>query len=91
LSILQTAAMFVASLLLAFVGAACVFKLAGEALVVAAGESLPSLGGDDAKPIWTWPRDRGKIAAYSLAVFIIGAVSFASSYFLAVRVFHPGS
>jgi hypothetical protein len=87
--VLGLAATFLASLFCGFVGAACVFRLAINLLVVAAGESL-DLSSDrrEGRPLWTWPRDRGKIVAVSLVAVMIGAVFFGLSYVLATRAFH---
>lgn len=90
--VLPLAATFVASLLFGFMGAACVFKFASDMLIVAAAEGLKRLpDGEEHGRLWTWPRDRGKIVARSLAAATLGAASFGLSYVLAARVFHPGS
>ena len=89
---LQLTATFLGSLLFGFLGTACVFKLAQDLLVVAAGNGLnPMFDNDADRRIWTWPRDRRKIVANSLAAAMIGALCFGLSYFLAIRAFHAGS
>ena len=84
--------MFLASLLFGFFGAACVFKLASDLLVAAVGESLnrfSDLGPHGTR--WIWPRDRGKLVAYSVAAMVVGAACFGLSYILAMRAFAAGS
>jgi hypothetical protein len=79
---------FVLSLGCGFAGMACVFKLAIDVLVVAAGDSMdPSSPDDGGRSYWTWPRDRIKIAAQMLGLLILAVVFMGLSYVLASHFF----
>jgi hypothetical protein len=85
---LGLATTFVLSLGCGFAGMACVFKLAIDVLVVAAGESMdPSSPDDGSRSYWTWPRDKIKIAAQMTGLLILAVVFMGLSYMLASRFF----